>query len=111
MKRSGGNSLKDIKNGICCKPANHPYNYGTCEEQQVSSSGSSGQIECKKEGYFIAGLHRGGGDALTDIDKFWCCTMSPGIAFYWSFLCFVVVIVVVVVVVVVDADAYADGYR
>ena len=77
LYRSGDSKLYNIEYGRCCKPANHPYWYGHCYEQDVTSSfDNQGTSKCN-DGYFITGLYRGSCDKLYCIEKFRCCKMYP----------------------------------
>ncbi|XP_028416275.1 uncharacterized protein LOC114540203 [Dendronephthya gigantea] len=72
----GASNLHAIEYGHCCKPNNHPDQYGSCYEEDVGTSfNQAGWSNCSKPGHYIAGLNRGNGDWLNNIDKFRCCQM------------------------------------
>nr|KAI8758519.1 Biomphalysin 2 uncharacterized protein LO NA Biomphalysin 2 [Biomphalaria glabrata] len=66
--------LFNLESARCTKPANHPLNYGTCEDVDISSCMSQkGQCSCPR-GYFLTGLYRADGDDLYFLKKIRCCT-------------------------------------
>ena len=71
--------MNHIEKGYCCKPNNHPAGYGLCYNEDVGESFErEGWTNCSKLGYYIAGVYRGSGDWLKNIDKFRCCQMATG---------------------------------
>ncbi|XP_046863423.1 delta-like protein 4 [Xenia sp. Carnegie-2017] len=76
LYRTNGQHLHNLEEGKCCKPVNHPDNYGDCYYENIKNDfNKKGWALCKKDGYYVTGLRRDCGDWLKDIDSFKCCKM------------------------------------
>ena len=65
---------------MCCKPENHPTEYGDCYDEDIRYTfDKKGWSECSKLGYFVTGLYRDHfNNWLHNLDKLKCCRMSTG---------------------------------
>ncbi|XP_046863970.1 uncharacterized protein LOC124457823 [Xenia sp. Carnegie-2017] len=74
--RTKGNNLHNIEMGYCCKPVNHPKTYGHCYYKSIKYAfNKKGWTTCGRVGFYIAGLKRGRGNWLHNIDYLKCCRM------------------------------------
>lgn len=77
--RTDGDWVHNIEEAKCCKPNTFPDRYEACYNENVGSSfDNRGLSKCKKEGYYLAGIYRGGCDRLYCIEWFKCCKMNIG---------------------------------
>lgn len=68
--------LHNIEEARCCKPEGLPDKYADCYVENVwSSFDRKGLSECKREGYYMAGIFRGNCDKLYCLEEFKCCRM------------------------------------
>lgn len=80
LYRSGGESLSAIEEAKCCRPkggSSNPWGtWGTCVIKNVwSSFDKTGWSRCD-DGYYMAGLYKGGGNKLYYIEEFYCCKVK-----------------------------------
>ncbi|KAJ7370006.1 hypothetical protein OS493_034738 [Desmophyllum pertusum] len=71
LHRGGGHELNSIQWVTCCKPAMHPHWYKQCYDQDVSGD----TLECNRNGFYVAGIHRGASQKLSSINQLRCCNM------------------------------------
>ena len=77
--RGSGDWLHNIEEAKCCKPETFPNRYEYCYNEDISSSfDNKGLSKCKKTGYYVAGIYRGGCDKLYCIEMLKCCKMNVG---------------------------------
>ncbi|XP_067017058.1 fibropellin-1-like isoform X1 [Acropora muricata] len=75
--RSSGDWVHNIENAKCCKPRNYPNSYEACYvENIVASFDNIGLSGCKRYGYYLVGIYRGGCDSLGCIEYLKCCRMN-----------------------------------
>lgn len=75
--RTDGDWVHNIEEAKCCKPNTFVDRYEACYNENVGSSfNNRGLSKCKKEGYYLAGIYRGGCDRLYCIERFKCCKMN-----------------------------------
>ncbi|XP_027059482.1 neurogenic locus Notch protein-like [Pocillopora damicornis] len=75
--RNNGAWLHHLEMGKCCKPNGFPDRYEHCYNEDVKSSfDRRGLSKCQREGYYLAGIFRGGCDYLYCIESFKCCKMN-----------------------------------
>ncbi|XP_068721036.1 fibropellin-3-like isoform X1 [Montipora capricornis] len=75
--RNSGDWVHHIEEAKCCKPRNYPSRYETCyHENIVASFDNIGLSGCKRYGYYLAGIYRGGCDFLGCIEYLKCCKMN-----------------------------------
>ena len=68
--------LHNIEEARCCKPEGLPDRYADCYIENVwGSFDGKGLSECKREGYYMAGIFRGDCDKLYCLEEFKCCRM------------------------------------
>ncbi|XP_005097555.1 uncharacterized protein LOC101859480 [Aplysia californica] len=73
----GTNTLQDIAEGRCIKPASHPYRYGECYDLSISPFfETEGWHRCNDH-FFITGIYRGGCNELYCLKTLKCCKMAP----------------------------------
>ena len=77
LYRSDGNKLHNIEYGKCCKPANHPYWWGSCYNQDIRLSFDKKGLSKCNDGHYMTGVYRGGCDRLRCIETIKCCKMYP----------------------------------
>ena len=77
LHRGGGHELNSIQWVTCCKPAMHPHWYKQCYDQDVSGD----TLECNRNGFYVAGIHRGASQKLSSINQLRCCNMYDGTYF------------------------------
>ena len=77
LYRTGKNHwLHNIEEARCCKPEGLPDKYADCYNENVwGSFDGKGLSECKREGYYMAGIFRGKCDKLYCLEEFKCCRM------------------------------------
>ncbi|XP_015778634.1 PREDICTED: uncharacterized protein LOC107356548 [Acropora digitifera] len=71
LHRGSSNQLRSIQWVTCCKPAFQPHRYRSCYDQDL---GGGDKWECNRDGYYLAGIHRGASESLSSIDRFRCCS-------------------------------------
>lgn len=77
--RSSGDWLHNIEEAKCCKPETFPDRYEHCYNENILSSfDNKGLSKCKKAGYYVAGIYKGGCDKLYCIEMLKCCKMNVG---------------------------------
>ena len=77
--RNDGAWLHHIELGKCCKPNTFPDRYEDCYTENVRISfDKRGLSQCKRQGYYLAGIYKGGCDKLFCIESFKCCKMNIG---------------------------------
>ncbi|RMX46862.1 hypothetical protein pdam_00007652, partial [Pocillopora damicornis] len=75
--RNDGAWLHHIELGKCCKPNTFPDRYEDCYTENVRISfDKRGLSQCKRQGYYLAGIYKGGCDKLFCIESFKCCRMN-----------------------------------
>ena len=78
-RNSGEGWVHHIEEAKCCKPNTFPDKYEDCYGEDIwgpfDNIGLSG---CKKRGYYVAGIYKGGCDNLGCIERLFCCKMSIG---------------------------------
>ena len=82
LYRGDGNNLHNIEYGKCCKPANHPYWWGSCYNQDIMLSFDKKGLSKCDDGYYMTGVYRGGCDGLRCIEEIKCCKMYPSKSCY-----------------------------
>lgn len=76
-------NIYNIEESKCCRPQNHPNAYDDCYDEDVGISfDKKGWSECKRDGYYMTGIYKSDCEHLYCIEKFKCCSMKKGIAFY-----------------------------
>ena len=76
-------NIYNIEESKCCRPQNYPNAYDDCYDEDVGISfDKKGWSECKRNGYYMTGIYKGGCEHVYCIEKFKCCSMKKGIAFY-----------------------------
>ena len=79
FQRSSGVWLHNIEAAKCCKPDGFPNRYEKCYNENIGASFDNiGLSKCKKSGYYVAGIYRGGCDKLYCIEQLKCCKMNVG---------------------------------
>lgn len=73
--------LHSIEEGKCCKPASLPDTYAECVEKDIGSTFNNRGLSSCDDGYYMAGIYRGGCDLLHCIEKIKCCKMQEGMCF------------------------------
>ncbi|CAH3138304.1 unnamed protein product [Pocillopora meandrina] len=79
--------LHNIEEARCCKPEGLPDRYADCYIENVwGSFDGKGLSECRREGYYMAGIFRGDCDKLYCLEEFKCCRMivSSAIKNFWD---------------------------
>ena len=77
--RGSGDWLDSIEEAKCCKPDTFPDRYEHCYNENILSSfDNKGLSKCEQEGYYVAGIYRGGCDRLSCIETLKCCKMIVG---------------------------------
>ena len=71
LHRGSSNQLRSIQWVTCCKPAFQPHRYRSCYDQDLAGGD---RWECNRNGYYLAGIHRGASESLSSIDRFRCCS-------------------------------------
>jgi len=71
LHRGGSHELRSIQWVTCCKPALHPHRYRLCYDQNL---GNGATWECNRDGFYVAGIHRGSSERLSSINKIRCCS-------------------------------------
>ncbi|XP_058941677.2 properdin-like isoform X1 [Pocillopora verrucosa] len=70
-------NIYNIEESKCCRPQNHPNAYDDCYDEDVYLSfDKKGWSECKRDGYYMTGIYKGGCEHLYCIEKFKCCSMK-----------------------------------
>ena len=79
FKITGHLLLSDIQQAKCCRPQNHPDDYDSCYDEDITLSfDNEGWSECKQAGHFMTGFYKGGCQEVYCIEKFRCCKMKNG---------------------------------
>lgn len=64
---------------MCCKPNTFPDKYADCYAENIwAAFDRKGLGQCKKYGYYVAGIYKGGCDLLHCIEWLFCCKMTSG---------------------------------
>ena len=83
-RNDGAGWLSQIEVGKCCKPITLPDHYGACYNENIwGSFNHYGVSECKRDGYYVAGLYKSNCNTLGCIEMLKCCSMFIGES-YWK---------------------------
>ena len=83
-RNDGVGWIYHIEEARCCKPNTLPDKYGHCYNENIwGSFDHYGLSECKRGGYYAAGLYKSNCDTLGCIEMLKCCSMFIGES-YWK---------------------------
>ena len=71
LERNDCEDLYCLEDSKCIKPTNLPASYAQCIVMDVDFVGDV--TKTCPVGFYLAGLKRGSGNRLSDIDSFYCC--------------------------------------
>ena len=78
-RNDGVGWLYQIEEAKCCKPKTLPDKYGHCYNENIwGSFDHYGLSECKRGGYYVAGLYKSNCNTLGCIEMLRCCSMFIG---------------------------------
>ena len=78
-RNDGVGWIYQIEEAKCCKPNTLPDQYGDCYNENIwGSFNHYGLSECKRDGYYAAGLYKSNCNALRCIEYLKCCRMAAG---------------------------------
>ena len=77
--RNTGAWLHHIEEATCCKPQTLADEYQDCYFENIwYSFDRKGIVKCNRNGYYLAGIYKGGCDQLHCIELLFCCKMMTG---------------------------------
>ena len=83
-RNDGVGWIYQIELAKCCKPNTLPDKYGHCYNENIwGSFDHYGLSECKRGGYYAAGLYKSNCNTLGCIEMLKCCSMFIGES-YWK---------------------------